>query len=301
MTQETTIEAPDTEAPPPATEPEAPPAESETPAEPQTPEQVAAREAEQRKTDRIARATAAEKAAAEAREIRRADRAREEAKRARDEARREREAYEAKQKEDAEAIRKGGLSALKARTGLEYRELTKEWIDQSSPEGQERARIAKMLEDQQAKIAKFEEAQQRALVDESFRALDAVLEEKAEEFPYAYDMSRRMFRAAVPIIAQSLINQGRQPTQSAVLKLLDESEKPEHDERENRRAARQARSKPKPSNGVTQQPSSPNASRAVRTLTSQDGSERARERGDKTAAELDDEILANLKQMMRGT
>lgn len=294
-TEQTTIEAP----PPAVVGDEAPPPPTE-PAPPETPEQAAARDVSERKAARIARATASEKAAAEARETRRAKRAHETAHAERQRLANERQAWERQQQERAEAIRRGGIAALKAQTGLEYSKLTLDWIDQSTPEGKERARIAQLLEQQQRTIQELSQSQQQQKIEQAFTALNTTLETHADKYPHAYAMSSRMFRAAVPAIAQALINQGRQPTESLVLKMLDDAEKNEHDERETRRSALQKRLGTKPGNGQTQASRS-TANGAVRTLTSQDGSERARSAGPKTAAELDEEIARVIAPMLKDT
>lgn len=292
-TTETTTEA--TEAPPPEAE-LAPPADP-PPAE--TPEQAAAREQKQVRDGRIERATRAEQAAAEGREMRRAYRAREQAATERRQLDAERRAWEEKQAAEAEAIRKGGVGALRARTGLDYSTLTKEWIDESSPEGRERAQFARDMAEHKRALAELTQQQQAQRIEAAFTAITSTLEHNAEKFPHVYEMTSGEFRAAVPAIAQRLIAQGRQPTESLVLKTLDDIAKDVHAERENRRAALQTRIKSKPSNGATQQSSSSNASRAVRTLTSQDGSQREAERGRKTEAELDEEIARVIKPMLR--
>jgi hypothetical protein len=273
--------------------------EATPPAPPETPEQAAEREKTEARQGRIDRATRAERAATEAREMRRAKAEREKASAERQRLATERQQWEARQQQEAEAIRRGGLGALKARTGLEYSQLTKEWIDQSTPEGKERARIAEMLDKQQQTIQQLTQQQQRAAIDQAFTGLQATLEANAEKYPHAYDMSSRMFRAAVPAVAQALINQGRQPTESLVLKMLDDAEKTEHDERESRRSARLKRIATKPSNGATSQANRSTATGAVRTLTAQDVSERAAGRGTKTDAELDEEIARTIRPMLK--
>ena len=285
---------------------ETPAATEETPAvdappADETPEARADREAKARSAERVTRAVESERKSAALREEKRAKQARERVASERMQLQREREAREKEQREYQEAIKKGGPAALKARLGMDYKDLTKTWIDESSPEGQERARIAQLLEENNRRVAELTQREQQRQVEANFVAIEGALESRAEEFPHAYAMSSKMFRGAVPAVAQMLINQGRQPTQSLVLKTLDELEKAEHTERETRRTALQKRSKTGPSNGASSLPGSSNASRAVRTLTTQDGTERSRERSQKTEAEKDEEILANLREMFRGS
>lgn len=281
-----------------ATAPEAP-APAAPPAE-KTPEQAAADAAASRRAERISRAAEAEKRAAEARESRRVRQDIERAEQERARVAQERQAWEQQRNAEAEAIRKGGLEALKAR-GLDYAELTKEYIDQSSPEAQERARLRAEVENTKKQLEELTASQQRAAAERAYAEIQTALEQHADEYPDAYELSPGMFRAGVSVIARQMIAQGRQPTYTSVLKSLDESAKADHAVRQQRRSALQKRIKPTPSQAPTQ-PEGPNASRTTRTLTSQDGSQRA-SNGErrKTDAELDEEIARTIRPMLRQT
>lgn len=301
MTTET-IEAETTGAPPPDTQADTPANADavDAVAAEETPEARATREAKERSAERVARAVESEKRAAEHRAERRAKQERERVASELAQLRREREAFERERRENLEAVKKGGPAALKAKLGVDYKDLTKQWVDESSPEGQERARIARLLDEQEKRIAELSQREQARQIEQRYQSLERELDKRAEEFPHAYAMTSKMFRAAVPAVAQLLINQGRRPTEALVLKTLDELEKVEHDERETRRSALQERSKARPSNGASTQSGSSNASRAVRTLTNQDVG-RSRDGAPKSEAEKDEEILANLRNILRGT
>jgi hypothetical protein len=276
----------------------APPPDASAPPPEKTPEQAAAEADAARRAERVERAAATERRAAEVRESKRVrqDIARAESERQR--LAQERQDWERQRTSEAEAIRKGGLDALKAR-GLDYTQLTREYIDQSSPEAQAAARMARELEETKTQLQQLTAEQQAAKVEKAYQWIENTLEKRADEFPYAYELSPGAFRASVSAIAQSLRNQGRQPTESVVLKMLDDATKAEHDVRESRRTALQKRSK-SPASQASTPVDSRNANPAVRTLTNGDAGQRVSSGGrQKTEAELDDEIARAIAPMLR--
>lgn len=306
MSDETT--APTTPAAPDAPPPEAA-AGQEPPAPEPTPEEAAAA-AEQsardeRRAARIRDAAAAEERAAERRAQSRAQGELRRLEQERAEFQRQRDAWQRERETEREAVLRGGPDALKARLGLDYSDLTREYLSETDPHMKERIAerreldaIKRELEETRQWKAQQEQERLSQAAEQGMRLVLKSLDDAGDRYPNAWEMSEAEQRRELARIAGEMRADGETPNVPGLLKRLDVYAKAIQDEREKRRSLR----KPPvttPSDGKPATASSSSAIRGdTRTLTNAAAS--AKTNGRQLTEEEQDEIFRQqLREAMK--
>lgn len=212
----------------------------------------------------------------------------------------ERAQFQQQARAQAEAIRKGGPEALKA-LGLNYEQLTREWIDSGSPEERVNALQARLdAQEEQAQRREQEYRQQQAERHEHQTVYGAtqVLERHAASYPDAYDLPENLQIAGISRIKHQLLEAyGQAPTYEQVFERLDYEAKMHFTEVERRRQARASRANP--SNGAVSQEESAQANQGKpRTLNNGLSATKATRKTPMTEEEMDAMLLSELREAL---